>query len=84
MSTDLDGSLQRALTNEGVSFRDLRQAVRLTSAGYLLRNSRDSMARIAHDVGFFDAAHFCRAWRAAGGVPPSLYRHWCAAGPEPG
>ncbi|MFC8528742.1 helix-turn-helix transcriptional regulator [Nocardia sp. NPDC057227] len=72
-------SLQRALTTERVTFRALRQAVRLTTAGYRLRTTGDSMTRIAHDAGFFDSAHFFRAWRTACGVPPSLYRSWAAA-----
>lgn len=71
-------SLQRELTRASLSFRSLRQAVRLTTAASALRESDDSLTAIAHASGFFDSAHFCRAWRQSTGVSPSTYRRWSA------
>jgi len=70
-------SLQRELQREGVSFRTLRQAVRVTLAAQLLRASDRSLTELALEAGFFDSAHFTRAFGAACGVTPSAYRSWC-------
>ncbi|MEO7036522.1 MAG: helix-turn-helix domain-containing protein, partial [Polyangiaceae bacterium] len=67
-------TLQRGLVGGGLTFRGLRQAVRVTLAGYQLRQPAGSVTDIAHRCGFFDSAHFVRAWRRACSMAPSAYR----------
>jgi AraC-like DNA-binding protein len=72
-------SLQRELTGAGVSFRALRQAVRLTAAGHRLRLGAANLTEVAYASGFFDQPHFVRAWRKACGLSPSAYRDLCSS-----
>lgn len=48
--------------------------VRLRVAESLLRESRRPVSQIALAVGFYDSAHFSRAFSARYGMPPSQYR----------
>lgn len=70
-------TLQRALTQAGLSFRLLRQAVRLTLAGDAIRAGGLSLTEIAHASGFFDSAHFAHAWKQSCGLTPLQYRSLC-------
>lgn len=47
---------------------------RLEAAARLIRETRKSLAEIAHDTGYLSAAHFAQAFRRHWGVAPSVYR----------
>lgn len=47
--------------------------LRLERACALLAGSAQTIAEVAHGVGFYDQSHFNRAFRQAFGVPPSGY-----------
>lgn len=47
---------------------------RLTMARRRLEQTTDSIGRIAADCGFYDQAHFTRAFRKHAGLPPQQYR----------
>ena len=69
------------LRDLGVTPAALWRDIRLEAACELLRLGRRSVSEIAYDVGFCDAAHFCRTFKARLGVTPDSYR--CAkAGQE--
>jgi AraC-like DNA-binding protein len=76
-------TLQREFTMAGLNFNILRQAVRLTIAGHLLRTENQSLTEVAQLAGFFDSAHFAHAWKRSSGITPSQYqalaRHRSAA-----
>ncbi len=67
-------TLDRHLQREGVSFRVLSRQIRFDRACELLRNSERPITRIAHELGYTDAANFTRAFRREGGISPSAYR----------
>ncbi|MDD4102012.1 MAG: AraC family transcriptional regulator [Kiritimatiellae bacterium] len=48
--------------------------IRIEHACRLLRDSRDSLSDISGACGFYDQAHFCHAFTAHVGCPPSAYR----------
>lgn len=48
--------------------------VRLESAAWMLSHTRKSIATIASDCGFSDAAHMGRLFQAAHGMPPGRWR----------
>lgn len=70
-------TLQRQLTQAGLNFGLLRQAVRIGLASRQLRRGTASLTEVAHASGFFDSAHFTRAWRQSCGITPSDYRALC-------
>jgi len=70
-------TLQRAIGHAGLSFRLLRQALRLTLAGDAIRAGGRSLTEIAHASGFFDSAHFAHAWKRSCGLTPLQYRSLC-------
>ena len=67
-------TVQRALARLGLTYDVLRQAVRLTIAGRLLRDGTVTVTAAAHVAGFYDAAHLNRAWRMACDITPLRYR----------
>lgn len=67
-------TLQRQLARQGLLFTQLKQAVRITVAGWRMRHGDESLTAIAQAAGFFDSAHLVHAWQAACGVSPSAYR----------
>jgi AraC-like DNA-binding protein len=67
-------TLQRDLGRHGLTFGLVKQAVRLTIAGYRLRNLDESITATAQAAGFFDSAHLNHAWEAACDIAPSVYR----------
>jgi AraC-like DNA-binding protein len=67
-------TLQRKLTERGLSFRDIGNRWLIDNASVLLRDGNLSIATIADALGYLDAASFTRAFRALTGVAPSVYR----------
>lgn len=67
-------SLQRALTQEDASFRDLQTAARRKVAEQALRQSAESVASLADRLGYSEPAAFVRAFRRWTGHTPSRWR----------
>ncbi|MEL7013042.1 MAG: helix-turn-helix transcriptional regulator [Pseudomonadota bacterium] len=70
-------SLQRALTENGTSFRTLLNAARADVARDLLSDNEIRITDVAMSLGFSDSAHFSRAFRATTGLSPSEFRLAC-------
>lgn len=66
-------TLQRRCRERGVSYRDLVERVRRTTALALLRDRSRNVNEVALAVGY-DASSFNRAFRSWTGVSPSVYR----------
>lgn len=65
------------LGREQIALGDYIRAQRLNRAAAMLRrpDHRDmAISAVAHACGFYDHAHFCRAFRAATGMTPSQWR----------
>ena len=58
----------------GVGFNDYLTQLRCQEAKRLMRETRDSMAVIAQQVGYQDAKYFSRIFRKTVGIKPSEYR----------
>lgn len=71
-------SLQRRLAEVGLSWRQLRDAVREDEAKFLLAHGRQSLFDIALAVGFSDQAVFSRAFSRWTGQTPSAFRRSAA------
>lgn len=67
-------SLQRALADQGTSFRDEVASARVEFAARLLHETDDKVAAIASRVGFASASHFAAIFRRARGVTPEAFR----------
>ena len=67
-------SLQRRLSEEGVTFRRLLSEVRSEIACQRLRHTDDPIADVARDLGYADAPHFVRAFRGWHGKSPGRWR----------
>jgi AraC-like DNA-binding protein len=67
-------TLRRHLSQRGVTFNALRDSARRTHATQLLEGSPLTIAEIARELGFSDAAGFVRAFQRWTGEPPSAYR----------
>ena len=67
-------TLNRRLRDEGTSFKGLIAETRLDIARQLLRNSQLTIIEIAATLGYGDPTAFCRAFRCAVGVSPSVWR----------
>jgi AraC-like DNA-binding protein len=65
-------TLHRKLQAEGVCFRELLNAARMTRAEQMLRHGRP-ITEIAHLLGYGDSANFTRAFRRHHGMPPSRF-----------
>jgi AraC-like DNA-binding protein len=70
-------TLQRALRGYDLTFALVKQAVRLSIAGYRFRNVDEPIVATAQAAGFFDSAHLNHAWSLACDVSPSEYRSLC-------
>ena len=69
-----DRTLQRRLRAEGVSFRQLLDETRRELAQQYLRQPRQSLKRVAEQLGFEDPSNFFRACKRWFGVSPACYR----------
>ena len=67
-------TLNRKLASERTSFQALKDAVRRDVAVQRLSQSGAPIATVAADLGFANAAVFCRAFRQWTGSTPSAYR----------
>jgi AraC-like DNA-binding protein len=67
-------TLQRQLSAEGTSFRDLLQSTRQGLAEQYLKEGRHSQAEIAFMVGFSDQSNFARAFKRWTGESPGQYQ----------
>jgi AraC-like DNA-binding protein len=67
-------TLQRLINVGGMTFLDIRQAVRICAAKELVRGTLQSFTDVALGTGFYDAAHFCHAFHKSCGLSPSEYR----------
>jgi AraC-like DNA-binding protein len=67
-------TLQRRLTQEGTSLRDLVRRHRSQVVGRLLKDRKTKMTVIAHDVGYSDATTFSRAFKSWSGETPRDHR----------
>ncbi len=67
-------TLQRKLSEGGLTFRDLLEQVRMERALALLVDSSASITEIAFEVGYDDATSFSRAFRRWNGCPPKSVR----------
>lgn len=67
-------TFERALTAEGVNYRDLARQVRHERACKQLTNPELSLSQIAYHLGYSDLAAFSRAFSAMAGANPSQYR----------
>jgi AraC-like DNA-binding protein len=67
-------TLQRRLTDGGMSFRQLRDLARCEMAAKLLTETNMPVAEIAHRLGFEEPASFSIAFRRWSGLTPSQYR----------
>jgi AraC-like DNA-binding protein len=67
-------SLQRHLSEENFTFRDLLEQVRIERGRELLSDSSASVTEIAFALGYNDATSFSRAFRRWTGHPPTHVR----------
>lgn len=67
-------TLQRRLAETGVSYSDLVDEVRLSSALSLIDDRSVKLSEIARQLGYADAANFDRAFRRWTGCSPSEAR----------
>lgn len=67
-------SLQRQLTQEGTSWRDVLTKARFDHAARLLRDKDCPVLEISIELGYSDPSHFARAFRRLTGLSPSAYR----------
>lgn len=73
-------TIDRQLKKQNLQFRDLAQQIRLERACELLRRPGATVAQVALNLGFSDAANFTRAFRRQLGVAPSEYQARQASG----
>jgi AraC-like DNA-binding protein len=67
-------TLQRRLSEEGTTFRDVRDSVRRRCSSRLLRDGALSVSEVSARVGFSDVAAFDKAFRRWFGETPSGFR----------
>ena len=67
-------TLQRELATCRLRFTLVRQAIRISIAGFRLRSLNEPSTETAMAAGFYDAPHFNHAWRAACEMSPRSYR----------
>jgi AraC-like DNA-binding protein len=73
-------TLQRKLTTEGTSFREILQYVRSATSATLLRTTDLSIEAVAEQIGYSDAANFRHAFARWNGVSPSSFRKQAEVG----
>jgi AraC-like DNA-binding protein len=67
-------SFQRKLSNLGLSYSGLVEAIRFENAAELLRSTDAKIIDVAFCSGYTDPAHFTRAFRRISGVTPREFR----------
>ena len=67
-------TLQRQLSAEGTSYRDVLENTRRTLAEAYLREGRHTHVQVAFLVGFSDQSNFARAFRRWTGMSPGQYQ----------
>lgn len=67
-------SLQRKLSDAGITYSGLLDAVRFECARTLLRDTDSKIIEVAFASGYTDPAHFARAFRRVAGVTPGQFR----------
>ena len=67
-------TLQRRLSDEGLSYRELVDEVRMELAMELLRAPENTLDHIAHKLGYNHLASFIRAFKRWTGRPPGEFR----------
>ena len=67
-------TLQRRLSEEGLTFKKVVDQARYQAAGELMSQPEINLAEVAHELGYSDQAHFNRAFRRWAGVSPGEYR----------
>ncbi len=67
-------TLQRRLTDEGVSFAGLKDQIRFDLAVSGLKSRSLSIEEISEELGFSDRHSFTRAFKRWSGVTPSAFR----------
>ena len=67
-------TLQRQLSAEGTSYRDILETTRRSLAEKYLRDGDYSQAEIAYMVGFSDQSNFARAFKRWTGMSPGRFR----------
>ncbi|MDE2439895.1 MAG: AraC family transcriptional regulator [Betaproteobacteria bacterium] len=77
-------TIHRRLEDEGSSFRGIKDALRRDMALARLTKSRDSIAKVAADLGYADTSAFYRAFIEWTGMAPVHYRRqWVGKYAEP-
>jgi len=67
-------TLQLALRNEGVSYRDIVRGLRLRRARQLLATTEKPLAEVALRTGYSDPSNFHRAFLLQTGITPGRFR----------
>ena len=67
-------ALQRALADEGTTFKALLQRARLSTAEHFLLNSSIELTELAQLLGYSSLAAFSRGFSEATGLSPSVWR----------
>ena len=67
-------TLQRQLTGEGTSYREVQDDVREQLAAEYVREGKYSLSQIAYLLGFSDQSNFSRAFKRWKGVSPKEYQ----------
>ena len=67
-------TLQRRITDEGTTFRDLVNAARHALSRRLLSDQTNDMAEVAYMLGYQDTRSFYRAFRSWEGTTPKAWR----------
>ncbi len=67
-------TLQRQLTAEGTSYRDILETTRRSLAEKYLRDGDRSQAEIAYMIGFSDQSNFARAFKRWKGMSPGEFQ----------
>jgi AraC-like DNA-binding protein len=75
-------SLHRHLAQEGISFQQIKDSVRMEQAIDLLNRSHQPLKRIASQLAFSSEKSFTRAFRRWTGTTPNLWRQRARAQPE--
>lgn len=76
-------SLQRRLSQAGLSYSQLLGEARRRMAAWRLIATKESLAEIGFFSGYADQAHFTRDFRSRVGLTPAQYRREFAAGLSP-